>query len=62
MAEVQESRFSGINMKPKRETNELYCDYKCRMFWVNRLKKHYLKGMAVWTASMGTYRKQARAM
>lgn len=51
---VQEpSKFEGINLSPKRDSNELYCDYKCRMWWVNRLIKHYMKGRPIWQGSMG---------
>jgi len=50
---MERSGFDEIDMSPKRNDNELYCDYKCRMWWVNRLKKHYLKGKPIWTASMG---------
>lgn len=52
---VQEpSKFDNVDMHPARRDNELYCDYKCRMWWVNRIKKFYLKGRPIWKGHMGT--------
>lgn len=52
---VQEpSKFEGIDMNPKRGKNELYCDYKCRQWWVHRLVKFYLRGRPIWQGHMGT--------
>ena len=50
------TKFSDINITSKREPNELYCDYRCRMWWVNRITKHYLKGRPVWYGHMGAKR------
>lgn len=47
------SVFEGIDLSPKRQYNELYCDYKCRMWWVHRLINHYLKGRPIWQGHMG---------
>lgn len=41
------SQFDGVDMNPKRGYNELYCDYKCRMWWVNRILRRYLKGRVI---------------
>lgn len=41
----QPSRFEGINLNPKRGENELYCDYRCRLWWNKRILKHYSKGI-----------------
>ncbi len=27
-----------------RQDNELYCDYKCRLYWENLIRKRYLQG------------------
>ena len=31
-----------------RQDGELYCDYKCRLFWEKQLHKRYLKGKSIW--------------
>jgi hypothetical protein len=54
--EYVESKFDGVDMNPKRHDNELYCDYKCRMWWMDRIKKRYLQGYAIWKADMGPRR------
>lgn len=41
------SRFTDIDIHPERGKNELYCDYKCRMWWVNRILRRYLKGRVI---------------
>ena len=43
----EKSFFDGIDMNPKRGENELYCDYRCRLWWVKRLTKFYLKGRPI---------------
>jgi len=52
---MEESRFKDIDLNPKRGDNELYCDYKCRQWWANRLIKHYLKGRTIWYGHQGTF-------
>lgn len=47
------SQFTDIDISPKRREGELYCDYRCRLWWVNRILKHYLKGRVVWPGSKG---------
>ena len=41
------SRFSDIDIHPERGDNELYCDYKCRMWWANRILRRYRKGRVI---------------
>lgn len=31
-----------------RQENELYCDYRCRLFWEKYLRKQYLNGRTIW--------------
>lgn len=50
------SAFEGIDMSPARQANELYCDYKCRLWWIKRLVKFYLNGKPIWQSHMGTRR------
>ena len=47
------SQFSDINISNERDLNELYCDFKCRQWWVNRITKRYLRGRTIWNKSMG---------
>lgn len=47
------SAFEGIDMSPERHENELYCDYRCRKWWMARLIKFYLKGRPIWQAHQG---------
>lgn len=49
----QPSQFGDLNLSNKREPNELYCDYKCRQWWINRILKHYLRGVPVWHGHQG---------
>ena len=51
---MEKSRFEGIDLSPKRGDNELFCDYRCRQWWVSRLIKHHLKGQVIWHGHQGT--------
>ena len=47
------TQFSDIDITSKRQDNELYCDYKCRMWWVHRITKRYLQGRPIWGMGNG---------
>ena len=51
---MPKSGFDEINLNPVRGARELYCDYKCRMWWANRIIKYYLKGRVIWPGHKGT--------
>jgi len=56
----QPTQFSDINIETPRGDNELYCDYKCRMWWVNRIMRQYYKGHPVEGRQVGTNRAYRR--
>lgn len=41
------TQFTDININSERSEDELYCDYKCRQWWVNRILRRYSKGRVV---------------
>ena len=52
----QPTQFGDINITSLREDDELYCDYRCRQWWVNRIMRHYRKGRPTTGREMGTNR------
>jgi hypothetical protein len=44
-----------------RQEGELYCDYRCRLYWENYLKKRYISGRSIWdSATRGEVRNMDR--
>jgi hypothetical protein len=50
------TQFSDINITSEREDGELYCDYKCRQWWVNRIMRRYAKGRVISGGAMSLSR------
>jgi len=50
------TQFSDINIVSLRGEDELFCDYKCRMWWANRILRRYRQGRPVEGRQMGTNR------
>jgi len=46
--EPEDKTVSDFLKGNTREQDELYCDYKCRLWWEGRLRKQYFQGRSIW--------------
>ncbi len=44
----EKAKVSDYYIGNIRQEGELYCDYKCRLYWENKLMKQYLHGKTMW--------------
>lgn len=57
VAEPKEPKATDYITGIIRQEGELYCDYRCRLYWEQQLLKRYLAGRSIW---VGDQRGEAR--